>query len=354
MKRSDFVSLNPLRLCGRSFGRRTIAVVCALAILLSAPVYSVLAQNAGDPDRVGVAELDPKAEQAIDAALRFLAKKQGQDGSWGGQYKCANTAVALMAFMLKGHFPERGEYGELLNKGVGYLLSQAKAGEGYMGVNMYEHGLGTLALSEAWGMSTRKEIRDALKKAVDVILRSQATSGGWRYQPMPIDADVSVTVMQIVALSSAKEAGIYVPDKTITKAIAYVKSLQTPEGGFGYMGASSPGFARSAAGVMSLLMCGEGKSKAVQKGLQYLNTLPKSVFKNEQYFFYGHYYAIQAMYQAGEGNYQKWYPQIRDALIQKQGKDGAWNGGEGGTEFTTAVGVLILGVPYRYLPIYQR
>ena len=126
---------------------------------------------------------------------------------------------------------------------------------------MYEHGLATLALSEVWGMSSRKGIRDTLKQAVEIILSSQNSRGGWRYQPQPIDADISVTVMQIVALASAKEAGIHVPDHVIGKAKKYIKSLQVKgSGGFGYTGPHQPGFARTAAGVMSLLMCGERKS----------------------------------------------------------------------------------------------
>jgi len=60
------------------------------------------------------------------------------------------------------------------------------------------------------------------------------------------------------------------------------------------------------------------------------------------------------MYQAGESHYQKWYPKIRDALLPKQRSDGSWHGGSGGQEYSTAMAILILGVPYRFLPIYQR
>ena len=88
---------------------------------------------------------------------------------------------------------------------------------------MYEHGLATLALSEVWGMSDNAKLRDSLKRAVQIILRSQNREGGWRYHPRPEDADLSVTVMQIVALASAREAGIYVPDETIEKALSFVK-----------------------------------------------------------------------------------------------------------------------------------
>lgn len=323
-----------------------LAIVCLAALLIpsAGPAVVQAAEEA-----VGIAELDPRTERAIDRGLRSLAASQQADGSWGGGYKAANTSVALMAFMLKGYFPDKGEHGKTLDKAVGYLLKRIKDGGGYVGGNMYEHGLTTLALSEAWGMSRRTDIRDALKKAVEIILRAQSREGGWRYHPKPLDADLSVTVMQIVALASAREAGIYVPDATIDKAKAYVKRLQDTSGGFGYQSAASPGFARSAAGVMSLLMLGERDSRAVQKGLAYLHDQPESVFQKVEHYYYGHYYAVQAMYQAGDAHYQKWYPKIRDALLTKQAANGSW-----GSEFDTGLSVLILGVPYRYLPIYQR
>jgi hypothetical protein len=307
--------------------------------------------------KVRTAELAPDAERAIDAGLKSLARQQNPDGSWGRKYAEANTSLALMAFMLKGNFPGKGAHGEALDKAVRFLLDRAQQGGGYMGINMYEHGLGTLALSEAWGMSDRKEIRDTLKRAVDVILRAQSPSGGWRYQPRPQDADISVTVMQIVALASAREAGIHVPTETIDKALKYVKGLQVKsEGGFGYTGPSSPEFARSAAGVMALLMCGERDSRAVVQGLDYLRRLHSGKFEQANFYFYGHYYAIQAMYQAGESYYQEWYPPIRDALIAKQRPDGSWSGSgeESDPSYATSMSILILGVPYRFLPIYQR
>jgi squalene cyclase len=304
---------------------------------------------------VQIARLTPKAEQAIDRGLRYLASQQNADGSWGRKYRPGMTGLALMAFMVKGYFPERGRYGDRLDKAVGYLLSAARLGGGYMGINMYEHGLATLALSEVWGMSDRKGIRDTLKQAVEVILRSQSKSGGWRYQPQPRDADISVTVMQIVALASAKEAGIHVPDDVIDRAKAYVMGLQEKgSGGFGYQRPSSPGFARTAAGVMSLLMCGERSSRAVGAGLTYLRRYDANKkWTGSDHYFYGHYYAIQAMYQAGEAYYQEWYPHIRDALLARQRSDGSWDRGHD-VGYGTAMAILTLGVPYRFLPIYQR
>jgi len=333
--------------------RPSTRITAVALLILIGPALARSAENG----QVRTADLSPAAERAIDAGLRWLAGQQNADGSWGLRYHEASTAVALMALMLKGHFPETGPYGEAMDKGVAFLIERARRGGGYMGVNMYEHGLATLALSEVWGMSERNEIRDTLKRAVEVILRAQSPKGGWRYEPRPRDADISVTVMQIVALASAREAGIHVPSQTIDKALRYVKGLQVRgSGGFGYTGPSHPEFARSAAGVMALLMCGERDSREVLMGLEYLRQLPPGKFTAAKFYYYGHYYAIQAMYQAGESYYQQWYPNISDAMLARQREDGSWDGGEGGSgpAFSTSMAILVLGVPYRFLPIYQR
>ena len=115
---------------------------------------------------------------------------------------------------------------------------------------MYAHGLATLALSEAWGMSGPRDakIREALKRSVTVILKAQPKSGGsrggWRYEPRPSSADVSVTVMQLVALASAREAGVLVPDQAFEMGTDYVsRCFHDLSGGFTYMAKDGePGF----------------------------------------------------------------------------------------------------------------
>ena len=59
------------------------------------------------------------------------------------------------------------------------------------------------------------------------------------------------------------------------------------------------------------------------------------------------------MVQAGESYYQEWYPRARDALLAVQKPDGSWDGGYDPT-YGTSMAILVLGVPYRFLPIYQR
>src|SRR5437773_2494681 len=95
-----------------------------------------------------------------------------------------------------------------------------------------------------------EETKKATAKALEYLVSSQNPQGGWRYEPTPTGADISVTIMQVMALRSAKNAGLHVPDTTLKKAIAYIHACQSKaSGGFAYQPGGPPGFARTAAGV---------------------------------------------------------------------------------------------------------
>ena len=62
------------------------------------------------------------------------------------------------------------------------------------------------------------------------------------------------------------------------------------------------------------------------------------------------------MVQAGDDEYAKWYPQIRDALISQQNAQGAWgkSGKEGGVSYEMPMAIITLATRHRDIPIYQR
>src|SRR5262249_43238346 len=122
---------------------------------------------------------------------------------------------------------------------------------------MYQHGFGALFLSEVHGMIPdsvkQKRLREMLERAIDLTLKAQNKQGGWRYDPRPSQADVSVTVAQLMALRAAKNAGVFVPKNAVDKAVEYITSCQQADGGFCYIkgqGYAGSAFARSAAAVV--------------------------------------------------------------------------------------------------------
>ncbi|MFT3686616.1 MAG: prenyltransferase/squalene oxidase repeat-containing protein [Phycisphaerales bacterium] len=159
-------------------------------------------------------EITPELTAAVDRGLAALASMQNDDGSFGqGRFSknVAVTSLACLAFMSDGHVPGRGRYGPVVDKGLRYVLSCCSetgliAGESVNGP-MYGHGFATLFLGEVYGMTQgggdtaqADRVHDALVKACTLIERTQNDEGGWRYNPVPFDADVSVTICQIMGL----------------------------------------------------------------------------------------------------------------------------------------------------------
>src|SRR5262249_45824559 len=139
----------------------------------------------------------------------------------------------------------------------GYLHSRLGTSHG----PMYGHGFGTLFLAEVHGMvhdrDLRERLRATLKRAVKLIVDKQNPEGGWRYKPEPVEADISATICQIMALRAARNAGFYVPKSTVDRCIEYVKRCQERDGGFRYMAqGGGAAFARTAAGVVALYSAG--------------------------------------------------------------------------------------------------
>ena len=317
----------------------------------------------------------PETQKAIDRGLAYLAARQHPDGSFGSgtTYKrnVAVTALAGMAFLSAGHTPGRGQYGRHVDKSIEYLLSCAKP-SGYIVRDdstghgpMYGHGFATLFLAEVYGMTPRKDVDDerkdvrkALKAAVQLIVNSQNSEGGWRYDPDGKDADVSVTVCQMMALRAARNCGIAVPKTTVDQCVAYVKKCQNSDGGFSYQRAGRPSseFPRSAAGVVTLYSAGLTEGRELERGLAYLMRSPPrgELLRYDAHYFYGQYYAVQAMWHAGDDYWKQWYPAIRDELILRQLPDGSWSDSLINPEYATAMACLILQMPNNYLPIFQR
>jgi len=349
-----------------------LAMACLLPTPLAAqdasgeePPSSIRRVERPSIDETGAPELTEAAELAIDRGLQFLVASQNPDGSWsskGGKTAIGGTSLGLMAFMVKGHFPGFGRHGKALDRAKDFLLKKAEESpSGVMG-GMYEHGLFTIAMSELWGMTKdvkdNQKIQAALERAVEVILRAQSPLGGWRYAARP-DAgqDTSVTAMVFVSLASAREAGILIPTETIDRVTGYLRDQVWNEatGGFGYQGNRGATIACTAGGVYAAQLCGNRDAEWVSAALNYLENNP-NVFsrKDNGHFYYSHYYAMQAMVQAGDQRYAKWYPKIRDALIGLQKPNGSWQEKEEDYPHKTPMAIIILGTPHRYIPVYQR
>lgn len=315
-------------------------------------------------------EIDPQTAEVIEGALAWLASQQEPNGSWGKgspgreQYHGAMTSYVLVAFMTTGNLPGEGPHGRTVQKGVDYLLSIVLP-DGQLRTNnqrhyMYSHGIATLVLAEIYGQTQNEEIRPALERMVGVILRSQDHSGGWRYRPRPSGADISVTVVQAVAIRAARNVGIDVPQEVFEQATEYIRACKVPNSaGFAYQaGRDRPGFARTAAAIYSLQVLGHYEDTLIPPGSEYLfNNDPNS------WAAYGYYYAAPAQYMIGGDTWVRWYEKMRAKFLNTVTRSGQYcywgNMGGGGRAdsgpvYMTAVYTTVLAMPLNYLPLYQR
>ncbi len=355
----------------RDFLTRSLTGAAAAGIAAGAgPLLPRIARGQDEgADARTVDYMTPETQRAIDRGLNWLSRKQiasgknrGAFGHGGYQGGVAVCSLSGLAFMCSGNPPGQGPFGKNIDRCAEFLCNCVQD-SGYVSVpgvgqdNMYGHGFGVLFLAEYYGMSTEEDVDstvgEKLKKAVKLSIQCQNDQGGWRYQPQKSDADLSITICQIMGLRAARDAGIHVPDETRSKCIDYVKKSWNKDGSFRYTLAQGGGgsFPLTAAGVVSLYSAGIYDGEQVESALKWLSKFPPSSTSNG-YFFYGHYYAVQAMWHAGGTYWEKWYPAIRDVLLKKQSGDGSWPDGEVCPEFGTAMACIILQMPNNFLPIF--
>jgi len=344
-------------------------------------------------------EVTAASEEAAALGLEWLARNQGKEGNWGS-HDLGLVSVGALAFLSAGHSPETGKYKENVRRALDYVLSNAKS-SGLLNISgkqrdMYNHGLSTFVLTQAYGLSNDKRVGRALRKAIKIILDTQCRDGGWTYHATRQERghDLSLAVMQAKALRGAMDIGIHIPRETITTAIksvqGYYRSKRTNAddmakrfgwrqedarypGRFTYNGGSGT-TAMAAAGAVCLQEFGKYKDYRIRRSMQGVlgDIQDKNRMKVEPgrmpFDAYTMYYVSQALYQVGGDLWQKGYPQIRKALVDTQtrktggGGDksgyGSWSGkrvgGVPGQLFATSVAVFTLNIPNRYLPILQQ
>lgn len=316
-----------------------------------------------------------KVDNAIKKALAHLAKTQNDDGTWGagagarGRHP-AISGLAVMAFLSAGHVPGEGMYGKNVEKGIRAVLKMQHPNGLFAseaGHEMYHHGICTLMLSEAVGMTQgplAADVKKAVEKAALILLQAQRKGnspndphkGGWRYRVAGYDTDISVTGWQIMAMRAAKNVGCDIPPDSIDQAVAYVKRCQDPyTGGFRYTPGGGVTVPCTGTSILCLAVTGKGVKQIPEavKGGNYLLKHPPAW--GQGHFFYSIYYCSQAYFQLG-GNYWEFFrPKLHDVLLKNQNPAGFWTSNDGyGPNYATAMGVLALTVEYRFLPIYQR
>jgi hypothetical protein len=326
-------------------------------------------------------------ERAVTAALIWLANHQNYtDGSWSLERYTANckdktctgqgnvnadagaTALGLLPFLAAGQtHKSKGPYKEHITKAIGWLLrNQQPDGNLAKGAHqmMYSHGLATIALCEAFGLSGDPQVKQGAQRAVDFIIAAQnKEDGGWRYIPGE-HGDTSVVGWQLMALKSAHMAGLSFSGDVFKQTSKWLDSVAVHDGTeYSYQAGVEPLPTMTSVGLLCRQYLGAKRDNPMLVGgVDYLmKHLPEEHEKNVYYW----YYATQVLRNMNNYDWDTWNRTMRKLLVDTQVRDknicafGSWDptndqwGHHGGRVMQTALSCLTLEIYYRYLPLFK-
>jgi hypothetical protein len=346
------------------------------------------------------------SENAVRLALEWIAKHQLRNGSWNfdhrigpgaelrsspnpGDFKRsprAATAMCLLVFLGAGQTHVEGEYKEVVEKGLAFLLESGRrtsSGLSYYEDDggLYNHGLAAIALCEAFAMTDDPRLAQPVQDVIRYVEYCQdPIGGGWRYEPKEA-GDTSVVGWQIMALKSALMCGLEIDSQVIRKARKFLNSVSTESGTFyGYTHRiADRRKGTTAVGLLCQMYLGwTRENPALKAGVEWLGdrgpevgdwkpgqVIPENAKDNFRSGMYYNYYATQVMHQFGGPLWDAWNREMRDFLIATQMTEGAARGSwffqdpnelgyvYGGRLYATTLAAMTLEVYYRYLPLYD-
>jgi len=336
-----------------------------------------------------------KSESAVSVGLAWLSRQQQSDGHWelhqgypdAGQIRTNSgaTALTLLAFQGAGHTHRSGPYKQKLEKAINWLLGVQKKEGSLKGdfydydregdaASFYSHGQATIALCEAYALTHDERLLKPIHNALAFIYEAQhPVTGGWKYRRHS-EGDLSVFGWQIMALQTARMAGIDVPQDVLVKAAGFLDLVQEQNGSryrYELQETKSATPAMTAEGLMCRQYLGWPRDhSAMRAGVKYLlepENLPN--WNSGRRNIYHWYYAAQVLHNLQGPEWEEWNAKMREELVRNQAKGGGKTGGswnpfqpagaidensdKGGRLYVTCLALLTLEVYYRHLPLYR-
>ena len=344
-------------------------------------------------------------EQALKDGLEWLANHQDDDGKWDAdefmkhdpptdlcdgpgrmEHDVGVTGLATLAFLGDGHTTRQGLYKDKVVKAVKWLRDQQDFENGMIGDKigkafLYDHGIATLALCEAYYFSKSPIIRGNAQKAISFVSQGRNPYGVWRYEVPPDgDNDTSVTGWMVFALKSAEEAGLKFESAAFSDSITWLDEMTDQASGrVGYNSVGGKSSretgvndnyppeqteAMTAVGLLCRFFLGQDPDTEpmMKKHADLmLKMLPewddKDGLTNDLYYWY---YGSYAMYQMGGNHWKVWNKAMKTAVVDSQDQNGSAKGSwvpngpwghAGGRVYSTALCVLCLEVYFRYAKV---
>jgi len=359
------------------------------------------ALNSEDPSRRMLAARDPRirsqvlrqeggtnlTEAAVARALRWMSLHQHEDGSWsldefhkagdcngrcrdrgGLRSNQGATALVLQAMLGAGQTHRTGMYQDQVAQGLRFLLDSQRpngdlTGSSAGNTRMYVHALGTIALADAYALTGDEMLRDNAQRAANFLAAAQHRQGGWRYVPGE-EGDLSVTGWQLMAMHSARAAGLRVELGALARASNFLDQVQTDRLGsqYAYLPGQRASHTMTAEGLLSRIYLGWKRDEpGLAAGIRYLaRRHPVDIHEANIYYWY---YGTQLFHHWGGREWRDWNDRLADALVTTQVRrghaEGSWDpetphGGQGGRLYMTVLAACTLEVYYRHAPLFRK
>ncbi|QDV27181.1 hypothetical protein [Aureliella helgolandensis] len=364
------------------------------------PAFQQRIERLRDRDPQDPSTAAPETELAIERGLTFLSKFQRPNGSWRLQdfdttvlirSDTAATGLALLAFQGAGYTHRQFKYADQVDLALKFLIeNQRPSGDLYIPQDpasdqnawLYSHGIATLALCEAYGMTQDPELKVAAQQALNFMVASQdPKQGGWRYRPQ-FGADTSVSGWFMMAFKSGQLAGLEVPSETFDRIENYLDaSQQSPQVPYLYRynpyaadtpqqrhGLQPTAVMTSVGLLMRLYFDWNRNQPRMLAGADHLlDHLPNNgtAIRSQRDTYYW-YYATQVMFHMQGAHWKRWHDELYPLLINHQVAQGEFEGSwdplsptpdlwanYGGRLYVTTLNLLSLEVSYRHLPLYD-
>ncbi|MFN0057385.1 MAG: prenyltransferase/squalene oxidase repeat-containing protein, partial [Planctomycetota bacterium] len=343
----------------------------AAAVVLMATIWTGReGQTIASPDTASELAAAPAATPTLDCAehraLDWLAKAQESAGNWsaarwGGQpsYDVGLTALAAMTFLNSTPTTNGAENGDVLRRALDYLLTKQASG-GCFGPlfdgALYNHGIATVALLEAFGRGQRSELRGPIDGAIRFLLAKQSPQGGWGYLGVAGDApNTALTCWPLQALVVGRALGWTELDEPIDRGLAYLERVTDRRGRVGYRAVGDfPYGSRgsSSMGAFCVLLAREARSIPTEIAEQ---ILAEGINANESRpgvrDLYGDFFLSSALTALPAERGDQWPRAACMTLAKQQVTDGDQRGSwepkdqwslVGGRIYSTATATLIL------------
>lgn len=332
-----------------------------------------------------------QTEKAVSLGLAWLVRQQKSDGHWELHQGYPNagspslktstgaTSLAMLALLGAGHTHREGPFQQNLQKGLTWLRRVQKpngdlhdSAELGRQTSFYAHGQATIVLCEAFAITRDPELQEPAQRALQFLYDSQhPVTGGWKYRPHS-EGDLSVFGWQLMAIQSARMAGLDVPQEVLDRAALFLDQVAESHGAR-YRYEANPELPITLAMTAEGLLCRQflgwqPEHPALRSGVEFLlqeKHLPR--WSSGSRNVYAWYYATQVLHNVQGPAWDAWNQVLRSSLLDSQVKRGPQSGSwhptqpagapqeyaaAGGRLYVTSMCVLMLEVYYRHLPLY--